>query len=305
MFTRREFLKKCGQIALAIGASPFIAKDLAYAFQRIANEDVKVIFLQGQSCSGCSVSLLYGDSPEMVYVITKIIDTQFHPNISAAQGEMVIEIIKENMKKKDYLLVIEGSIPVKMKSACLFGEDTFYDFAVKCMKDAKGIIAMGTCACWGGIPASNMNPTGAKSVVDVMKENNIKKLFLRVPGCPVHPDRFLGSVAYLIAYGKPPAIDKMHRPILYYGKDKKIHDHCFRFQFFVQDKYVMNFNQKEGCLLKKGCRGPITYTDCPFRRWNMGTSYCIHSNTPCIGCVNEDFPYKPDNPFYTDPTKIN
>ena len=304
MFTRREFLKKCAQLALMIGASPFIASDLAHAFEKIVNGDVRVIFLQGQACSGCSVSLLYGDSPEMVYVLTKIIDTQFHPNISAAQGELVIEIIEENIKKGGYFLVIEGSIPAKMKKACLFGDNTFYDEAVKCMRNSAGIIAMGTCASWGGIPASNMNPTGAKSVYEVMKENNIDKPFIRVPGCPVHPDRFLGTVAYLVAYGKPPKMDKKFRPVKYFGKDKKIHDNCFRFQYFVQDKYIMNFNQKEGCLLKKGCRGPITYTDCPFRMWNMATSFCIHSNTPCIGCVNENFPYKPDNPFYTDPKKI-
>ena len=305
MFTRREFLKKCGQLALAIGASPLIAPELARAFERIADNDVKVIFLQGLACSGCSISLIYGDSPQLTYVITKILDTQFHPNISAAQGELVIEIIKENMKNKNYFLVMEGAIPTKIKKACFFGEETFYDFSLKCMKNAAGVIAMGTCASWGGIPASNMNPTGAKSAIEVMEENNIKKLYLRVPGCPVHPDRLLGSVAYLIAYGKPPKIDKKHRPVTYFGKNKKIHDNCDRFQYFVQDKYIKNFNEKQGCLLKKGCRGPITYADCPYRRWNLGTSVCIHSNTPCIGCVNEDFPYKPDNPFYTDPNKIN
>ncbi len=304
MFTRREFLKKCGKIALMIGASPLISRDLAHAFEKIASGDVRVIFLQGQACSGCSVSLLYGDSPELFYVITKIIDTQFHPNISAAQGEMVIDIINENVKKGGYFLVVEGSVPEKIKTACLFGEENFYEASVRIMKNAAGIIAMGTCSSWGGIPASNMNPTGARDVEYVMKKEGIKKPFIRVPGCPVQPDRFLGTVAYLVAYGKVPKLDKKFKPVKYFGKDKKIHDHCERFNFFTQDKYVMNFNQKEGCLLKKGCRGPITYTDCPFRRWNMGTNFCINSNTPCIGCVNEDFPYKPDNPFYTDPTKI-
>ena len=304
MFTRREFLKKCMELAVAIGCSPIIGKDLARAFERIAKGDVKVIFLQGQCCTGCSVSLLYGDSPEMVYVITKIIDTQFHPNISAAQGELVMEIIKENMKNGNYFVVMEGAIPKGMKEACYFGEDYFYTIALECVKNSLGVIAMGTCASWGGIPASNMNVTGAISVEALMKENGINKPFIRVPGCPVHPDRLLGSVAYLVAYGKPPELDGRSRPKVYFGKDKKIHDNCPRFQYFTQDKFAMSFNEKERCLLKKGCRGPITYADCPQRRWNQGTNFCISANAPCIGCVNEDFPYKPDNPFYTDPREI-
>ena len=39
-----------------------------------------------------------------------------------------------------------------------------------------------------------------------------------------------------------------------------------------------------------GCKGPVTYADCPTRMWNSGTNWCIGAGSPCHGCVEPDFP---------------
>jgi hydrogenase small subunit len=45
-----------------------------------------------------------------------------------------------------------------------------------------------------------------------------------------------------------------------------------------------------GCLYELGCKGPITYADCPIRQWNGKTNWVIGSGAPCSGCTGPDFP---------------
>ena len=43
-------------------------------------------------------------------------------------------------------------------------------------------------------------------------------------------------------------------------------------------------------MLKIGCRGPVTKTDCPRRKWNGYVNWPIGDNTTCIGCAQPRFP---------------
>ena len=48
------------------------------------------------------------------------------------------------------------------------------------------------------------------------------------------------------------------------------------------------------CLENLGCRGPMTFSDCPSRKWNNGengpVNWCVDCNGLCFGCVEPDFP---------------
>ncbi|NOR26837.1 MAG: hypothetical protein GQ542_21080 [Desulforhopalus sp.] len=57
------------------------------------------------------------------------------------------------------------------------------------------------------------------------------------------------------------------------------------------------FGVAEKCLKPLGCRGPETHSDCPSRKWNNGTNWCIGAGAICIGCTERDFPDK-FSPFY-------
>ena len=73
------------------------------------------------------------------------------------------------------------------------------------LEQASAILAVGTCAAYGGIPAGNPNPTGAKGVLDFAKAYQLpvkdRKKTINIPGCPPNPNWIVGTIAYLIANG--------------------------------------------------------------------------------------------------------
>jgi NiFe hydrogenase small subunit HydA len=67
---------------------------------------------------------------------------------------------------------------------------------------AAAIIAIGSCASWGGIPSAGDNPTGATGVDTIIKGKPIVNL----PGCPPNVYTFLGTVLQYARYGTLPAV---------------------------------------------------------------------------------------------------
>jgi NiFe hydrogenase small subunit HydA len=83
-----------------------------------------------------------------------------------------------------YICVVEGSIPTRdngvyMKLAGRPAMEVLADVGGK----AAAIVAIGSCAAWGGIPSADPDPTGAVGVVDLMPSQTIVNL----PGCPPNP----------------------------------------------------------------------------------------------------------------------
>ncbi len=300
-FTRREFFRFCARLAVLFGGGSVMADDFAQAFMKVAQRTPPVIWLTGQACTGDSMSLVYGDSPTLVPLLSSLVDLKFHPVLSVAQGDMVFDLLEEQFNKGGYVLCFEGSIPMKMPEACLFGERAMADFLVEVLERAGAVIACGTCACYGGIPKANPE-TGAVSIVDFARSKGLNVPVVRIPGCPMNAHRFTGTVAYFVAYGRLPRLDEEGRPVTYYGQT--VHENCLRFQSFAQDKYVVDYNQKNLCLFRMGCRGPVTHADCPVRRWNRETSWCVSSNTPCVGCAHPQWPWSRETGIYVAPGDV-
>jgi len=121
---------------------------------------------------------------------------------------------------------------------------------------------------------------------------------INVPGCPPHPDWMVGTLVHLILYGLP-KLDENRRPTLFYGS--LLHENCPNYSFYIHQKFAKNLSE-EGCLVKQGCKGPLTYADCPLRHWNGGVNWCIGASAPCIGCVQMEFP-DGMSPFYGWPER--
>jgi len=285
---RREFIRQCSLLSVLLSGTPFLAETLVYGFKRLQEADKPlVMFIQGQACTGCSISATYGNESDFISLITQMIRLQAHPNLSFAQGESYEKIIEGMIAEKGYFLVIEGAIPKGVKETCFFLGQPLYDSLKTAIENAAAVVLSGTCSSNGGIPAAPNNPTGSISAEDYIKELGLQTAYIKIPGCPAHPDRLIGTVAYIVATGKlPELIDA--KPKMYY--DKTIHEQCERFQFFTEDIYYDDL-QKKGCLANEGCRGSETEADCPSRRWNGKVNNCIESNAPCIGCINPDFPF--------------
>lgn len=296
-FSRRDFLKLAGMLAASAALPDSMVQVLANGLEKMALH-TPVIWLQGQSCSGDSVSLLNTCNPEPADLLTRYISLVMHQNVGAAQGQTFMDILKKAETSNDYMLVIEGSIPLKMPQACVIGGRTFEDILLKLAPNAKGILAIGTCAAFGGIPAAEDNETGAGSVKDFMVKHNLdwKQKLVNCPSCPTHPKSIVGTLAYMASKGYPPVDPELLAPKIFYGTST--HDQCPRYHYYERKIYARHFGDPEGCLFKLGCLGSLTYTQCPHRQWNSGVNWCIRASAPCIGCSSPKFSKQKDFPFY-------
>jgi len=279
-------------------------------------EEYPVIWFQAATCSGCVTSVLNAASPTVRNVLVdqvvpgKHVSLKYQSTVMAASGEPALSVMESTAKAKKgaYLLVVEGSVPTKQNG--IFGtlgekesrEIPMVDWVTSLAKDARAIIALGTCASYGGIFAARPNPTGCVGVSDLLAKAHITTPVVNVPGCPPHPDWFTGTVARILLGGLPSAneLDDDGRLLTFYGK--LIHENCPRRAYFDEGKFAKKFSD-EGCLHELGCKGPLTYADCPIRLWNNGQNWCIGSGGPCSGCTQPEFPDL-FSPFYVKVTDV-
>jgi len=262
-----------------------------------------VVWFQGASCTGCSVSVLNSASPKIQNVLVDEVlpghhvSLRFHQTVMAGSGEMTLKVLEDAEQRLagTYLLVVEGAVPTA--DGGVYGtvgergekEITIADQVEELGRKAAAVIALGTCAAFGGIPAAAPNPTGCMSVKDFFALRRVEVPVINIPGCPPHPDWFVGTVASLLLAGLPKAadLDAFLRPKTFYGP--MIHEHCPRRAYFDEGKFAKKLSDP-GCLLELGCKGPVTHADCSLRLWNGGTNWCIGAGSPCFGCVEPGFP---------------
>ncbi|MFU8770457.1 MAG: hydrogenase small subunit, partial [Desulfotignum sp.] len=252
-------------------------------------------------CTGCSVSLLNSVDPSIADILLKVISLQFHPTVGVSEGENAIKhvyAVAEEYKGR-FSLVIEGSIPVAANGRyCVLGEIdhreiTIMDLVQETAPMAGSVLAVGTCATYGGIPAAKGNVTGATGVMDFFNKNKITTPVVNIPGCPPHPDWIVGTIAYLLETGIP-ELDYDGRPKLFFGNN--LHDNCPRLDAYDEAMMAATLSDPNGCRMDVGCKGPDTYADCYQRKWNSGMNWCV-DNAVCIGCVEPGFP-DAMSPFY-------
>lgn len=265
-------------------------------------KEIPLVWLPAAACTGCSISLLNSASPTIKNILVDQIvpgvhiNLRFHPTIMAGAGEQVIKALEDTMtlKKGSYVLAVDGAIPTgPTVSYCVMGERNGQPVNIETRfaelaENALAILAVGTCAAFGGIPAAPPNPSNSQPVRKVLEAKGIKKPLINIPGCPPHPDWFVGTVASILLKGlpKPEELDDNLRPLAFYGK--LIHENCPRRAYFDEGKFAKKFGD-EGCLYELGCKGPITYADCPTRHWNSGTNWVIGAGSPCLGCTQPEF----------------
>ncbi|MFC1900173.1 hydrogenase small subunit [Chloroflexota bacterium] len=273
-------------------------------------KEIPLVWLAGASCTGCSVSLLNTASPTIKNVLIDEvipgvhINLRYHQTIMAGAGDQAMEALENTAKefKGGFVLAVEGAIPVgETANYCLIGERdgkpvTMETRVEELGRDALAVLSIGTCASFGGLPAGAPNPSNCVPVTEVFKAKGITTPVVNVPGCPPHPDWIIGTVASILLNGLPTAadIDDNLRPLAFYGK--LIHENCPRRAYFDEGKFAKKFGD-EGCLYELGCKGPITYADCPLRRWNSGTNWVIGVGAPCNGCTQPEF-IDGTSPFY-------
>ena len=298
--SRRNFLKTVTGTAAGIGISQMFNPALIQALEKGLKRH-PIIWVQGQGCTGCSVSLLNSVEPSIADILLKVVSLQFHPTVMASEGEVAMENLYAIAKeyKGRFSLAVEGAIPTAAGGRyCVVGEMghkeiTMADLVQELAAEAGSVLAIGTCAAYGGIPAAEGNVTGATGTMDFLKSKGISTPTVNIPGCPPHPDWIVGSLVHLLTKGVP-ELDDAGRPVLFFGEN--IHDNCPRLPMYENGDVSEILSDPKGCRMDLGCKGPDTYADCYKRKWNSGMNWCV-DNSVCIGCVEPGFP-DGSSPFY-------
>lgn len=282
------------RLVAATGLGATALPKIVEALQTLATGQAPVVWLQGQSCSGCSVSLLNAEHPDPAALLTRYISLQFHGTLSTATGEVAMDVLNTNIDNGGYLLVVEGAVPAGMPRACVVGEEPLTRQLLRAAQQATAVVAVGSCAAFGGIPAAEKNPTGALSVPAFLAQSGVTKPVISIPGCPVHPDWLVGTLVHVMKFGIP-ALNDDGCPQMFFNR--LIHDQCPRFADYERERFAGHFSD-DGCFFKLGCLGPVTQADCPTRLWNSGVNFCINAGSPCIGCSSKSFAQQQSLPFY-------
>ena len=294
-YSRRDFLQFCSWLAATAGIAGSSMADVVRARDKKAR--LPVVWFHFQECTCCSESFLRSSHPIVSDVILDKISLDYTETLQAAAGTHAEAALKETMTKYkgEYLMLVEGSIPTEADGVyCCIGGRTAKDIVTEAAKDAKAIIAWGSCASNGCIQAAKPNPTGATPVHKIVSGKPI----INVPGCPPIAEVMAGTIVHLLAFDRIPELDGLGRPKAFYSR--RVHDTCYRRPNYDAGLFVESFddeNAKRGyCLYKMGCRGPVTYNACGVMRWNNGVSYPIQSGHGCIGCSEANF--WDNGPFY-------
>jgi hydrogenase small subunit len=284
---RRAFIKACSIAAAAVGLPASAGLKMAQAVQE--GRRPSVIWLHFQECTGCTESLLRTTHPGIDELILDLISLDYHETLLAPSGFAAEEARRMAMDENDgqFILVVEGAIPTKDGGIyCQIGGHTAVDILNECAERAGAIIAIGSCASWGGIPSSDPNPTGATGAPMILEGKTV----VTIPGCPANPYNFLGTALQYATFGTLPELDELGRPKWAYGRT--IHEHCPRRAHFDAGRFAETFGD-EGhrlgyCLYKLGCKGPVTHANCSVLQFGEVTdAWPIGLGHPCVGCTEQ------------------
>ncbi|MDQ3709287.1 MAG: hydrogenase expression protein HypE [Actinomycetota bacterium] len=292
-------------------------------------EKVHAFWFAGMSCDGCTVSvtgatnpsvesLLLGAHPGLPRLILH------HPVVNVESGPHFMRAAEMALSGEldgPYVVILEGSIADETRAIAdggywsAQGEEPWgpggelrpvsaAEWIARLAPNAAASIAIGTCATWGGIPASEGNPTGAMSMMDFLGKD-YRSAFgvpvVNIPGCAPIGDNFTETVAavlyFLQGFGPLPEFDELGRPAWLFGET--VHRHCVRGAYYEEGSYAEDFGDKE-CLVEIGCWGPVVNCNIASRGAINGLGGCMNAGGACIGCTMPGFPDK-FTPFYKRP----
>jgi hydrogenase small subunit len=290
---------------------------------------VYVLWLSGMGCDGCSISTLGATEPSVEELTTGALPgiptvVLHHYATSIESGDHfthAMEKADKGVLDAPYVIVYEGSIADEHLTVAgepwaaegslpLWAPGTerrripTAEWVQRLAPGAAAVIAIGTCATWGGIPAAEGNPTGAMSVMDFLGKDYRSAYGLpviNIPGCAPVGDNFTEVVALLLLFlnrqGPLPEFDALGRPAWQMGDT--VHRRCPRAGWYEEGTFAKQYGDKE-CLVEVGCWGPVVNCNITERGAVGHMGGCMVAGGVCIGCTMPGFPDK-FTPFYKKP----
>jgi hydrogenase small subunit len=269
----------------------------------------------GLSCEGDSVAMTSATNPSLEDIILQAIPGMpkvvvHNQVVDYAVGQEYAQawFDAEKGELDPFVLVIEGSLGNEE----INGEGHWTGFAVnpengqpitmnewmdRLAPKAAAVVAVGTCATYGGIPAMKNNPTGAMGVPDYLGWNWKSKAGLPIvciPGCPAQPDNMTETLLYLALHlaglAPAPELDEALRPKWLFGRT--VREGCNRAGFAEEGDFATEYGSDHRCLVKLGCKGPVVKCNVPVRGWVNGIGGCPNVGGICMACTMPGFPDK-------------
>jgi len=257
-------------------------------------EKLKFAFYWAASCGGCEIAVL--DINEKILDVVAIADIVFWP-------------VAIDIKYKDVEAMPDKSIDVCFFNGAIRTEEQEH-LAKLLRKKSKVLVAVGSCACQGGIPGlanvANKKEVFERAYLQSPSTNNpnsvTPKTSFKVPEGELKLPGFFDTVKTLdqtvdVDYylpGCPPPSAQVAKAVEAIAKnelppkgsvlapEKSVCDECPRKK---EDKKISKIHRvyeitpdPERCLLEQGiiCMGPATRGGCE--------AQCISANMPCTGC---------------------
>lgn len=270
-------------------------------------------WFQCGACGGDTMSLLGMETPSLVDLLDELqINMLWHPSLNSGghlSYDALLQDLRQGRQPLDILLV-EGF--VINSSSPSGGFDTYRGEAKASILEelaarAGAVVAVGTCACFGGIgKLGSVDATGLqffdKHPGGLLGESFRSRLgwpVINLPGCPVHPT-VLKDTLFSVCEANLPALNALQAPEDWFGV--LVHQGCTRneyHEFRVEDS---DFGGPGCMFFHLGCRGPLTYSPCNKILWNNRNSK-TNAGVPCFGCTQPAFPQ--EHPFFHTPNIID
>ena len=279
-----------------------------------------VLWLQSGGCGGCSMSLLCADTNDFHGMWRAAgIELLWHPSLSLASGDETMALLARCLDGQQRLdaLCIEGSLLRGPNGTGRFhvmaGTGVpMIDWVRRLAAVARHVVAVGSCAAWGGITAGGEgaahNPTDACGLqyeddhpggllgADFRAHSGLP--VINIAGCPTHPgwvtDTLMALAAGLFTADD---LDPLNRPRFY--ADQLVHHGCTRNEYY-EFKASAEKSSDAGCMMEHmGCKGTQAHADCNTRLWN-GEGSCTRGGYACISCTEPGF-QEPGHAFHLTP----
>jgi len=291
-------------------------------------EEIHAFWVAGASCDGCSIAAVGASNPSVEDLLRGVLPgapkvVLHHPVLSVEAGEEFMHPFRLAAKgelEHPFVVICEGSVMDESLAAQTGGywsglgvdEDENGEpqpipsasWIERMSEHAAAVIAVGTCATWGGVPAAAGNPTDAVGVMDFLGEGYRSILGLpvvNIPGCAPQGDNITETIVavllYLNGHGPLPEFDELGRPSWQFGET--VHRGCTRAGYYEEGTFAHEYGDKE-CLVEIGCWGPVVQCNINKRGALNHMGGCMNIGAPCIGCTMPGFPDK-FSPFYQRP----
>jgi hydrogenase small subunit len=255
-----------------------------------------VIWIAGAGCDGCTMTMLGASQPSIEDLLLGRLAglppvVLVHPTLALASGAAYRALLDGAAAGTlgPFVVVLEGSVLDESRagegSFSRFGSDDDRPLTIAAWIDrlvprAEAVVAIGSCATWGGVPAGAGNPTGAMGLETYLGRNFTSAAGLpvvNVPGCAPSGDAFVETLVSVLLHLRrlvPLDLDDDRRPRWLYRK--LAHPLPPRADYVPEEAYAVAGRPGVGC--------PV-----PAVGWMKGVGGCATVGGACIGCTGRDF----------------